>query len=113
MISSHYKFRTIALLLSLCSLTGIASSAGTETGTISPDWNIYGDGNIFFYLSGTHANSPCSMVERWAFDTTTPVGKSFYSAFLTAYSTGKEISLTGNGTCIHGNTEEVFDFHVR
>ncbi len=89
------------------------SHAADESGTIDSGWNIYSDGNLFFYLSGSQLNGPnCPITERWAFDTTTPLGKSFFSAFLTAYTTGKQIRVVGTGTCTHGNTETVAEFSV-
>jgi len=89
-----------------------AQANGAGQGIIQPNWNVYGDGNLFFYLSGAHSGPTCSIAERWAFDTTTPVGKSYYAAFLMAYASGKSIFVSGSGTCTHGNTETVADFHV-
>ena len=104
------KSLALACLLLLMAPTSWAEGAGK----IQPDWNIYGDGNLFFYLSGPHNNSACPQIpERWAFDTTTPVGKSWLAAFLAAYSSGKEIIVEGSGACIHGNTEGVFNMRVR
>jgi hypothetical protein len=93
-------------------VAGQANAAGAEQGLIQAQWNIYGDGNLFFNLSGTHQGSPCPFTERWAFNTTTTLGKSWYAAFLMAYASGKTIHLGGNGNCVHGNTEEVADFYV-
>jgi hypothetical protein len=87
--------------------------ASGENGTISPGWFIYSDGNLFFYLSGVQQGATCTIIpERWAFDTTTPLGKSFYSAFLMAYTTNKTITVDGSGTCTHGNTETVSGLHL-
>lgn len=69
--------------------------------------------DISFYLSGTQASSPCTVArERWGFNITTPLGKAFYAAFLTAYSQGKRIRVEGTKTCIHGNTEAVNELQV-
>jgi len=91
------KYKIMVALL-LCSSF---SHAGSEVGIIQPDWNIYGDGNLFFFLNGTHADSPCSIAERWAINTTN--------------AAGKEISVSGasGAGCTHGNTEPVYDFRVR
>lgn len=79
-----------------------------EAGRIEAGWVVSGDGNVFFYLTGTHASTACPQIpERWAFDATTPVGKSWLSVLLTAYSSDKAITVEGSGVCIHGNTEGV------
>jgi len=93
----------------LCSLP--VHAAGDGQGLIQPHWNLY-DGILFFHLSGPHNNSPCSIGQRWAINTLTPSGKSAYTAFLLAYSMGKTVLAVGNSNCLHGNTEEVLDFHV-
>ena len=84
-----------------------------ESGKIEPHWVLNGDGNVFFYLTGIHASTACPQLpERWAFDATTPVGKSWLSAMLTAYSSGKEIAVEGSGICIHGNTEGIAALYI-
>ena len=90
-----------------------AFSGIQETGKIESHWVINGDGNIFFYLTGTHASTACPQIpERWAFDATTPVGKSWLSAMLTAYASDKEITVEGSGLCIHGNTEGIAALYI-
>jgi hypothetical protein len=101
---------TAAALLTLafcCPVHG-----GEETGAIIADWQLY-EGTLFFDLSGTHNNSPCSFPERWAINTQTEVGKVHYAAFLAAVMTGKTVQVIGTGTgCAHGNTELVTVFRV-
>ena len=102
----------LRLVVASTALISAAAHAGTGQGLIQPNWNVFTDGNLFFYLGGTHTGSPCSIPERWAFDTTTPVGKSFYAAFLVAYTSGKAVQVYGSGLCTHDNSESVSDFHV-
>lgn len=109
--------KTSKKLLKAILFTGLTTmaTASTETATINPDWFIYNDGHLFFYLAGSHSGSPCSITERWAIDTTTTAGKAQYSAFLMAYTTGKKVKLVGTSNaaeCVHGNTEPVNEFHV-
>lgn len=118
-LTDEIGVKCMGLVRSLCLAAMFGSSnmiyaAGNETGKIEPGWQIYGDGNIFFYLSGTHQSSACATIpERWAFDTTSTVGKSLFSAFLTAYASGKEITVSGTGNCVHGNSEGVWTFAVK
>ena len=105
----------MSLLLFVAALFASEAYAyGDETGYIQPGFQFYAaDGTVFFHLTGTHANSACSvMPERWAFNTTTVIGKSLYATFLAAYMSGKQIRVLGNGTCTHGNTETVSDLFV-
>lgn len=107
-------FRLFCLAMLFVTNINASFAAGNETGRIEPGWNVYGDGNVFFYLSGTHQASACPTVpERWAFDSTSTVGKSIFAAFLTAYSAGKDITVEGTGNCIHGNTEGVWNLFVK
>ena len=105
---------TMVVLAMACltSLTTNAAMAGTATGTINPGWNIYGDGNMFFFLSGPNVDPVCSIANRWAFDTTTPVGRSMYAALLAAYAQGKSVTVNGSATCIHSNTEAVSNIYI-
>jgi glycerol uptake facilitator-like aquaporin len=94
-------------------LSSVAYAAGDETGKIEVGFMFYGaDGNVFFNLTGTHTNPACSIAERWAFNTTTAIGKNMYATFLAAYMAGKEIRVIGDGTCTHGNTETVSNLFV-
>lgn len=89
-----------------------SADAGTEGGTIQPQWFLYGDGVLFFELSGTHQSSPCSITERWAIDTNTPLGKTQLAVFMTAYAMNRALSLVGTAACVHNNTELVYRLTV-
>lgn len=78
---------TLGLLATAIALMTAPVFAGDGTGLISAGWNIYDDGNVFFYLTGPHNDPACPAIPgRWAFDTTTPAGKSMFATFLSAYS---------------------------
>ncbi len=81
--------------------------AGSESGNIEPGWFAYSDGLVFLFLAGTHANSPCSITERWVIDPSTSIGKTHFTVFLSAYTSGRSIALVGSNTCAHSNTEIV------
>ena len=104
--------RIIAGILLSVSLSCLAS--GDERGTIEPGWYVYADGNVFFYLKPNKKENPsCDGIpDRWGFDTTTPVGKVQFSAFLLAYTSGREIRVRGDGGCIHGNTDMANELYV-
>jgi hypothetical protein len=96
-------------------MLGAQCLAGTGNGTINPGWNVYVDGVVFFHLSGPHYSPQCSAIpDRWAFNTTTPVGKSMFATFMLAYSQGRSVSIIGDPStpCIHGNTEAVLTIAV-
>ena len=60
-------------------------------------------------LEGAWSNKPTCAVAWWAIDTDTVAGKSLLSILLTAYSTGKEITLWGTGQCdLRGDMETAF-----
>lgn len=103
------------ILLSIILVSASAITfASSETGKIEPNWLLYKDGHVFFYLSGTQSGNTCTVIpERWSFDTTSAVGKIKYSTFLTAYTTGKEITVQNDDEgCVHGNTETVSNLVV-
>jgi hypothetical protein len=107
---SLVKSRLFAIALALISTPVLA---GTGTGLIGAGWNIYGDGNVFFYLAGPHESPACSAIpDRWASDTTTPGGRSMFATFVSAYMAGKSVTVYGSTTCIHGNTEAVVTIYV-
>jgi hypothetical protein len=95
------------MMAAISLMVAAAAVAGNETGAISPGWFAYSDGIVFLFLSGTHNGSPCTQAERWAIDPATPVGKTHLTVFMLAYAAGKRVALTGDGTCVHGNTEQV------
>ena len=88
-----------------------ATNAGEKQGAIQADWSIGSDGQLSFFLDGTGSVS-CSTVGRWSFDATTPVGKAFMAAFLTAYSGGRTIFVAGKNECTRANAEVVTELHV-
>jgi hypothetical protein len=101
------------VLVTVVALLATPAFAGSGTGAIAPGWNIYGDGNVFFFLTGPHDSPECSGIpDRWAFDTTSPVGRSLFATFLMAYSTGKTVTVNGSATGIHSNTEAVSSIYV-
>lgn len=107
--------RRIYIALGMLLNSSVGHTAGAETGTVSPGWFVYEDSNVFFYLSGSHtgARPICATIpDRWAFDSSTAAGKAYLSALLSAYATGRSVTINGTNTCIHGNTESIKSFAV-
>ena len=67
-------------------------------------------GVLFFNTTGSHTGGPsCATGTRWAIDTTTSAGQTMASVVLTAYALGKQIAVTGTGTCsAWSDTETVY-----
>jgi phosphotransferase system HPr-like phosphotransfer protein len=50
----------------------------------------------------------CEVHNRWAVDVNTPKGQSMMALILTAYSQGKNVSISGTGECSDaGDTEGI------
>src|SRR5438094_4268880 len=98
---------TSAFLLHL-----VNAHAGDGSGTISTVHFMY-NGVIIFAVSGARANvPPCATIpQRFAINGTTPVGKLHVAGLLSAYAQGKQVVVTGTGTCPDwGDTESVSYF---
>jgi hypothetical protein len=84
------------------------ATTGSANGTV---YNITTQGNFFlFQVTGTHINNPaCSTTQRWALSVASAGGQTMAAQLLTAYSLGKVVSISGDGTCtIYGDSENVF-----
>jgi hypothetical protein len=111
----RFPFKAAVCAAGVGMMLGGQCLAGTGSGTINPGWNVYIDGMVFFHLSGPHHSPLCPAIpDRWAFNTTTPVGKTMFATFLLAYSQGRSVSVIGDagGGCIHSNTEPVLTLYI-
>jgi hypothetical protein len=96
--------------LSLGSATP-AYASNASSGTIQDIWVMW-NGTVLFNHSGSRTALPgcqsSSVPKRWAIN-----GESRIAALLTAYSLGKQIFITGSGSCSDwGDTESVTWFAV-
>jgi hypothetical protein len=70
---------------------------------------------VLFVQTGQRISQPvcATQLQRWAINTSTDAGKAQLSGLLTAYSTGKEITIKGAGTCQNwGDSESVSYFYI-
>lgn len=108
------KLLTISLLISALSLPASSSAGGAVKGTVSGTINIVTlveDGIAYIVLNGAKSPNPDCNKDVWwhfAFDTTTPVGKEFYSTILAAKLAGKSLRVNGTGDCTaYANVENI------
>jgi len=94
-----------------------SATTSAHAGTAGPVKlkNLYfmSNGVVIAYVEGPRSNAPsCAAVEsmRFAVNATTPAGKAQLSGLLTAYSTGKAVSIWGTGACTAWNDTESIDF---
>jgi hypothetical protein len=94
----------------MSSTANASSSGGGSISKLTPT----SGGAFIFYQTGTRTTRPaCSTQDRWAIDVSTNSGQALVAALLTAYSMGKQIAITGTGTCtVWEDTETVYNFET-
>ena len=87
-------------------LVSSISFAGNQSGSVQKlfvsgrDYAAPNQNPTHLNITGNYIAKPaCATSGYWAVDTDTQQGKSILSLLLTAYATGKEISLLGTGNC--------------
>ena len=84
-------------------------------GTLSAP-HFMANGIVLIYTSGSRANVPAcggGQPARFAFDSTTPAGKSQLAGILTAFASGKQVVVVGNDTCsAYADSETVNYFYI-
>ncbi|MFK0298748.1 hypothetical protein ACIQTU_05970 [Brevundimonas sp. NPDC090276] len=99
------------MIVALAAVTAFAvpamasqASMGTVYGVMAHD-----TGNAFFYQTGTRTTRPtCATEDRWVFGIATPTGQAMMATLLTAYATGRNVTIQGTGVCsVWPDTETV------
>jgi hypothetical protein len=109
------KFLACLCLLTLSSVTQNAFASVGYAGNIS---NIHAmkNGKVLFTHSGARSGQPAcatTQLTRWAFDANTPAGQAQLSVLMTAYVTGKTITVSGSNACTDwGDSESVDYFYI-
>lgn len=102
------RYRMIVALAAITAFAAPAlaseASMGTVYGVLAHD-----TGNAFFYQTGTRTARPaCATEDRWVFGITTPTGQAMMATLLTAYATGRNVTIQGTGVCsVWSDTETV------
>jgi len=66
---------------------------------------------VYFNQNGTRTGQPaCATQNRWSINTTTAKGQAMLSVLLTAYASGKPISIQGTGDCRDWPDTESIDY---
>lgn len=86
--------------------------AGTQVGKVDRLLVRNSDGLVYFYLTGTASNraAPCATnTTYWMLrNESSETGKRQFSMLLAAQASGREVSVTGSGTCARwGDGEDV------
>jgi len=95
------------------SLAVLAPTALAGTAVGKPyDPYFLPDGTVVVYVNGTHNSPPgcATYVGRFLLDATTTAGKVQLAGLLTAYTSGKTISVVGTGTC--GQSSEIMSYFL-
>jgi hypothetical protein len=108
--TSLAKVPLVAGIIAFAANTGAqASSSGSGYVTTI----IYsGSGFAFVYQNGSRTARPaCSVNDRWVIPITTAAGQSMLAGMMTAYATGKVITVNGTGACSeYADTESISYF---
>lgn len=72
-------------------------------------------GAFFFNMTSNRTSAPscATAANRWVINSATSQGQAMIAGLLTAYATGRRISVTGTGTCaLWADTETVEYFQI-
>lgn len=100
------------LFVTCCSFCPALSYAGTVSSSNIINPTVMPNGQVIFSVTGARSGSPsCATVTyRFAFDSTTPAGRSQLALLLTAYAMGKTVLVYGNNSCSVWSDTETMDF---
>ena len=95
-----------SLLLVALIHSSLSFASGTGPGMLSLVHTI-NNGVVVFYTNaartgtvpGCAASTSSGGQNRFAFDSTTPAGKTMFAGLLAAYYAGKQVNIGGTGTC--------------
>jgi hypothetical protein len=94
----YFRFGAAVILALICQSAEAGSAAGgTIVRTVS-----FTSGVFVFFQNGTRTSPPscaASYPTRWAIDVTTAGGQAAQANLLTAFATGRQVEVVGNGTC--------------
>ena len=98
------KFTKLLMILSFSLVSSLVFAGGYQTGKIVNIRARASDNLHYFTLSGTHNDKPTcngkAALDYWMIkDENSAAGKTQISMLLTAYASGKSISVTGTGQC--------------
>ncbi|MEH0196836.1 hypothetical protein V7S57_15580 [Caulobacter sp. CCNWLY153] len=91
-----------------------AAASSSQAGTISAILPLR-HGVVLFNHSGSRTATPaCHTIPgRWAIDASTTAGQAALSVLMSAYLSGKQIAVLGQGNCSsHSDTEAVEHFVI-
>ena len=107
----RWIFGAILTFLPAVALGGSVASPGTLSMVI-----VWSGGQFIVTTSGTRTSIPtcaANQPARFALDSTTAAGKTQAAVLITAYSTGKQVTLVGTGACdVVADTETVNYFYT-
>lgn len=105
----------IAALAACAALLPFSAAAGEQTGHITSLITRSSDNLIYFYLSGTASGRPaCATYRYWMIkDEASDTGKRQFAMLMAAYLSGRQVAVTGAGTCTRwGDGEDVNDVQL-
>jgi hypothetical protein len=109
------KKRRLAVLVAMsAAMASAAWAAGSQTGTISALY-VRSDGLEVVSLTGSHGGAPaCATQPYWiVMDENATFGKTQYATLLAAQLAGKQVLLSGAGTCTRWHDgEDIFQVYV-
>jgi hypothetical protein len=103
------------LLISLLLAASTSAFAGGTTAGQIKNIIFMPNGVILFDVNAPHSSPPSCVTQtiRWAINSITPAGKSQVVGILTAYATGKDVTMVGTHSCdLWGDTESVHYFII-
>ena len=104
------KLRKIALYMAML-ITSASAQASTQdpgyiTGFITLPNNAGTGSRFLVYINSARSARPsCDCCNRWEIDATTPLGQSYASLLLTAYSMHRLVKIVGSGACVSGSND--------
>jgi hypothetical protein len=95
-------------------VASVPAAASSAQGKVSRVYMVYGVAMILLDTPPRAGVPACGAGNgtRWAFNATTPAGQAMLSVILTAYASGRPVSIYGTNTCLDwGDTESIEWMH--
>lgn len=98
------RLATLATITMAVCATAAPAWASSQSGTVTSVSFVQNGRRVLFWMSGakTGAVPSCDCCGRWEIYVGDAYGQALLSIIMTAYASGKNVSLTGAGTCQPG-----------
>jgi len=95
----------LALAIGILAGLSAPAEASNQSGNVTSV--AFVSGRVLFWLSGTKTGTipSCDCCGRWEITANSPNGQALMSIIMTAYAQGKQVALSGSGSCVVGSND--------